>query len=353
MLVGRHERFAVHDVDIQVVRVLRKVAAHDRDQIVHAFLVGLAERARRDREGVGNAVAAVFIAELCDRVERGQRARLVAARHRVRARRERLALAAAVRRVAGLFAVHHVGGDGQDGQGVDCTAIQWVLFQRLIELLDLLAGDGVHAVVVVAELREVALDRKVHDDAVLRVADGAHLGVLDRGERVRHAAHARDAERHQTAHLGVVQRHLALLVGVLVVHIVDGVHRGDIGLGQPRAVEVHAAADLVVIEHIALHDRHLRADLLELVLVAAAVDRHHHQLRDVGARAEELHVLAHAHRGNAARDRVIVAEVRTHHVVVLILKRIRVDRGFGDELLPVFGQLLAPQHGQVGLGRGV
>ena len=58
------------------------------------------------------------------------------------------------------------------------------------------------------------------------------------------------------------------------------------------------------------HDRHLRADLLELVLVTAAVDCHHHQLCDVGTRTEELHVLADTHRRYAARDSVIIAVVR-------------------------------------------
>lgn len=166
---------------------------------------------------------------------------------------------------------------------MDRTAVQRELGERLIELLDLLAGDAVYAVIVVAELRKVALDLEIDDNAVFRVADGLYLRVLDRGERVCHAAHAGDAKRHQAADLGVMQRHLALLVGVLVVHIVDGVHRGDIGLGQPRTVDVHAAENLLVIENVALHDRHLRADLLELVLVTAAVDRHHHQLRNVGA----------------------------------------------------------------------
>ena len=32
---------------------------------------------------------------------------------------------------------------------------------------------------------------------------------------------------------------------------------------------------------------------------------------------------------------------------------VRVDGHLGDELLPVFRQLLAPQHGQIGLGRGI
>ena len=150
-----------------------------------------------------------------------------------------------------------------------------------------------------------------------------------------------------------MQRHLALLVGVLVVHIVNGVHRGNVGLGQPRAVDVHAAQNLLIVENVALHDRHFRADLLELVLVTAAVDGHHHQLRNVGACAEELHILADAHRGNAARDGVIVAVVRTHDVVVLVLEGVGVDGNLRDELLPVLRQVFAPQNGEVRLGGSV
>ena len=129
----------------------------------------------------------------------------------------------------------------------------------------------------------------------------------------------------------------------------DGVHRGNVGLSQPRTVEVHAAENLLVIQHIAVHDRHLRADLLELVLVTAAVDRHHHQLCDVGTRTEELHVLTDAHRGYAARDCVIIAVVRAHNVIVLVLQGIRVDRYLCDELLPVLRQVFAPQNGQIRL----
>ena len=51
----------------------------------------------------------------------------VAPVHRVGARAERLALAAAVRRVAGRLAVDDVGGDGQHGLRVRGVAIGRVL----------------------------------------------------------------------------------------------------------------------------------------------------------------------------------------------------------------------------------
>ena len=58
---------------------------------------------------------------------------------------------------------------------MDRTAVQRELRQRLIELLDLLTRDLIYAVVVIAELREIALDLEINDNAVLRIADGLYL----------------------------------------------------------------------------------------------------------------------------------------------------------------------------------
>ena len=67
---------------------------------------------------------------------------------------------------------------------MDRTTVQRELRQRLIELLDLLTRDLIYAVVVIAELREIALDLEINDNAVLRIADGLYLGILDRGTSV-------------------------------------------------------------------------------------------------------------------------------------------------------------------------
>ena len=103
MLVGCHQRLAVENVDVQMMRVLREITAHDGDEVIDLLVLGLAECARRDGERVGDTIAAVGVAQLCHRVQGGERAGNVAAAHRVRARRERFAVTAAVRRVAGLF----------------------------------------------------------------------------------------------------------------------------------------------------------------------------------------------------------------------------------------------------------
>ena len=80
----------------------------------------------------------------------------------------------------------------------------------MVEFFRLLPGDGVHPVVVVAaEGGVLSLNFKISDKAGFRIADAAHLGVFYSGKGIGHAAHARDAESHQTAHRAVVKGHLA------------------------------------------------------------------------------------------------------------------------------------------------
>ncbi len=59
-------------------------------------------------EGVGYAVARVFVRQFCHRFERGERAVFIPAVHRVCAGREGLSSPSAVGRVARIFAVYHV-----------------------------------------------------------------------------------------------------------------------------------------------------------------------------------------------------------------------------------------------------
>ncbi len=69
MLVSRHQGFAVKYIYVQMMRILREVSAHDGNKVVHLLLIGLAERTRRDGERVGDTIAAVGVAQLCNRVE--------------------------------------------------------------------------------------------------------------------------------------------------------------------------------------------------------------------------------------------------------------------------------------------
>ena len=86
----------------------------------------------------------------------------------------------------------------------------------------------------------------------------------------------------------------------------------------------------------------LSRSFIERKLVLAAVYSVEKTFRDVGARAEELHVFTDAHARNAACDAIIVAHFGAHQVVAFILYRRRFKRNFGAELLEVFGQAFAP-----------
>ena len=153
-------------------------------------------------------------------------------------------------------------------------------------------------------------------------------------------------------HVRVVQGHLDLLVGVLVVHVVDDVHGVDVQVRDPGDIAVKARLDLRVVERAAADDGLLRADLVAALLVAAAVERQQQELCEVAPRPEELHLLADARRGDAAGDGVVVAKAGAHQVVVLVLDAVGIDGDLGAEALEGLGQLLAPQHRQVRLGRG-
>jgi hypothetical protein len=93
-----------------------------------------------------------------------------------------------------------------------------------------------------------------------------------------------------------VLRHLEALVGVLVVHVVDDVHGVHVDAGEPVHHPFEPADDVVEIEHVTLHGPERRADLLAADLVASPVDRVEQTLGEVGPGAEELHLLADAHR---------------------------------------------------------
>ena len=87
-------------------------------------------------------------------------------------------------------------------------------------------------------------------------------------------------------------------------------------------------------------------------LVLAAVYGVQKAFCKVRPRAEKLHVLAHAHAGDAARDAVIVPHFGTHQIVALILNGGRLDGDLRAERLEVLGQTLGPEHREIGFGRG-
>ena len=137
----------------------------------------------------------------------------------------------------------------------DCVwtrvAIGRILSQLAHERADDPDRELIHAVVVVAELREIALGLVVDHQPGL-VADHADLGVLDRREAVRHDRQAGHAERHRAHRRVVVQRHLDAFVRVFVVHVVDDVHGVDIHARQPVHHLLELAEHVVEVEIVAL-----------------------------------------------------------------------------------------------------
>ena len=117
--------------------------------------------------------------------------------------------------------------------------------------LDNVLSYFINSVVVIAELREVALCIKVNYITVF-VTDRLYIGIFYGTERVSHYRQSRNAECHHSVNVCIVQSHLRLFVSVLVVHIVDNVHRIHIQLAQPLTVNIKSASYLVIVKLVAL-----------------------------------------------------------------------------------------------------
>ena len=197
-----------------------------------------------------------------------------------------------------------------------------MLADLLHEPRDEIGRNSVHPVIVIAELRHrgLAFVAVVHGQAGL-VANHADLSVLDGGKTVGDHREACNPERHGSQYVAVVQRHLEAFIEILVVHVVDTIHRMHIGAREPIHRDVELLGHLVVIEEFAGDGRRRGCDLFARDLVAAAIDRVEQRFREIDAGAEELHLLAQPHSRHAACDAVIVAPEGAHQVVVLVLQR--------------------------------
>ena len=149
-----------------------------------------------------------------------------------------------------------------------------MLAELLHEARHEVRSDAVHPIVVVPELRDrrLAFIHIVDGEAGL-IPDDADLSVFDRRKTIRRHRQAGDPERHGAQDIPVVQRHFQALVEVLVVHVVDAVHRMHIGPREPLHHGVELGEDLVIIEILARHRRRCRRDLLAGDFVTATVDR--------------------------------------------------------------------------------
>ena len=114
------QHLAVEHIDVHVITAAAEERVHHADE-VRDLIFGACGPSpcgtmrRRER----NAVRRVAIRNLRDGRGRGHDAVRVPAVHRIGAGRERLALAAAIRRVAGVLAVNDVRRDGQHRLRVD------------------------------------------------------------------------------------------------------------------------------------------------------------------------------------------------------------------------------------------
>ena len=309
------------------------------------------QRAGNNREGVGNTVFGKLKWQFGYGSQRSDCTVDVTAVHRVRTRTKRSACTAAVRSITGFLTVNNVGSNGQYRLSRSGVAVSFVGGHFFHEAFHQVAGDVVHAVVVVTELRIFAFDFKVDGNTVF-IANRFHFGVFDGGQRVGCHRQTGDTASHSAFHVTVMQRHQRGFVAVFVVHVVNNVQRGNVLGCQPIHKFVHALKDSVVVQNFVHNRLGFRTDLVFGFFVHAAVDCVQQSFRQVGACAEELHLFADHHRADTAGNGVVVAvEVRTHQIVVFVLDGRSIDGHFGAVLFKALWQLFRPQYGDVRFGR--
>jgi len=179
-----------------------------------------------------------------------------------------------------------------------------------------------------------------------------HARVFHGGKRIGCDRQARDSAGERAQDLAVVEGHLDALVAVLVVHVVDDVERPHVLPGQPPHHALEGGFNFRVIEDVAANGRGGRGDLDLLHLIDAAVDGVKQGFAQVGPGTEKLHLFTDAHGGHAAGNRVVIAQIPAHQVVVLILQRTGFNRGACAELFEPGGKAFGPEDRQVGLGGG-
>ena len=170
------------------------------------------------------------------------------------------------------------------------------------------------------------LGHEINDQPIL-ILHRSDARILNCAQRVAKHRQTADTEGHQTLNLGIVEGHNQTLIGVLVVHIVNDVHRVDVQTRHPAHIRAEGLYHLVVYErHIRLEYTPLGSEQLARQLLTSAVKRHKKHLGKIATSTEELHLLTRLHRADAAGDGIVVTVAgRTHDLVVLILNGIRLD----------------------------
>ena len=228
------------------------------------------------------------------------------------------------------------------------AAVSRVLFQFLKKQLDLLPGNAVNPVIVIAELRKFPLCY-ISCNKAFFIADRLNRRVFYSRKRICQDGKPRDAESHKAADIRIVQSHLCFLVSIFIMHIMNHIQGIDIGFRKPCPVKIQQFQNLAVFQNIPFIRGTDRAELLAGFFVASAVEAHQQKFRDVCPCAEILHFLADAHSRNTAGDGVIITGYSAHHIIVFILDSISVAGYFSGEFFEVFRQRFGPENGQVRL----
>ena len=134
------------------------------------------------------------------------------------------------------------------------------------------------------------------------------------------------------------------------MHVLDDVQRVHVDMREPVHHALILHDDVVVLEVFRADRAVGRADLHTALLVHTAVDCVEETLCKVRTRAEELHLLARLCRRHTAADRVVIAPLRLHHIVILVLNRARTDGDPRRVVLELLRQFRGVEDGEVRLG---
>ena len=220
------------------------------------------------------------------------------------------------------------------------------IFHKLLSNVD---SNTVRAVVIVSERYIFAFAFEV-DSQTAFVTDHFHFCVTDGSQRIGNDRKAGDTGCADTFHIPVMESHFECFIRIFVVHVVDDLQCIDIDFSQPAHHLLVFLHHFIVIQVFAGDRFETGSHLHARFLVTSAIDRIQQALGQVGTGSEILHLLADLHRRHTAGDTVVVAIVRTHQVVVLVLDGGGIDRYFRTELFPVVRCIVEPKHRQVRFG---
>src|SRR5829696_2881955 len=135
-----------------------------------------------------------------------------------------------------------------------------------------------------------------------------------------------------------MERHLKTFVGILVVHVVDGVQRIHINAGQPLHYLFKLLQDFIEGKVITLNSSVSRRHLFSSDFISASVDRIQKTLREICSCSEKLHLFADQHWRYTTRDSSVISPRTTHDLVAFKLNRAGVNSHLGGKTSEAFGQ---------------